>query len=104
MANGRFVKDKTWCFYALNYSKLRRNMMQGQWSVENLLDSEEKPCIDSLKEKLKHNYTKFILKLQYFAHCVPGSDSYWRNKRAELIYWIGHHVEQGNGGMGIHLC
>jgi hypothetical protein len=50
-----------------------------------------------LKEKLKNNDTKFIEKLQYFAQCVPGSYSYWRNKRAEMISWIGHHVEQGNG-------
>jgi hypothetical protein len=50
-----------------------------------------------LKEKLTNNDTKSIEKLQYFAQCVPGSDSYWRNKRAELISWIGHHVEQGNG-------
>jgi hypothetical protein len=26
MADGRFVKDKPWCFYALNYTECRRNM------------------------------------------------------------------------------
>jgi hypothetical protein len=97
MADGRFAKDKTWCFYALNYAERRKNMTQGQWFVNNLLHTDEIPCIDSLKEKLKNNDTKFIEKLQYFAQCVRGSDSYWRNKRAELISWIGHHVEQGNG-------
>jgi hypothetical protein len=50
-----------------------------------------------LKEKLKHNETKFIEKLQYFAQFVQGSDSHRINKRAELISWIGNHVEQGNG-------
>jgi hypothetical protein len=49
MADGRFAKDMTWCFYALNYSEHRRNMTQGQWFVNNLLHTEEIPCIDSLK-------------------------------------------------------
>jgi hypothetical protein len=30
-------------------------------------------------------------------------DSYWRNKRAELISWIGHHVEQGNGAQYLFM-
>jgi hypothetical protein len=97
MAYGRFANDKIWCFYALNYANLRRNMTQGRWFVNNMLHSEEIQCIDSLKEKLKKNDTKLIKKLQYFAQCVPGSYSYWRNKRAEPISSIGHHVEQGNG-------
>jgi hypothetical protein len=57
MADGRSAKDKTWCFYALNYAKRRRNMTQGQWLVNNLLHSEEIPCIGSLKKNLKNNYT-----------------------------------------------
>jgi hypothetical protein len=50
-----------------------------------------------LKEKLRNNDTKFMEKLQYFARFVPGSNSYWRNKRAELVSWIGYHGEEGNG-------
>jgi hypothetical protein len=53
--------------------------------------------METLKKKLRNNDTKFIEKLQYFARFVPGSYSYWRNKRAELVSWIGHHVEEGNG-------
>jgi hypothetical protein len=97
MAEGSFVKDNMWCFYALNYAERRRNMTHGNWFINNLLHSEEIPCIDRSKEKLKKNDTTIIENLQYFAQCVPGSDSYWRNKRAERISWIGHHVEQGNG-------
>jgi hypothetical protein len=63
IADGRFAKDTMWCFYALNYTDHRRNTMQGQW-FNNFLHSEEIPCIDSLKEKLKSNDTKFIEKLQ----------------------------------------
>jgi hypothetical protein len=60
--------------YVLNYAERRRNMTQGQWFVNNLLYSEEIPCIDTLKKKLKNNDTKFVAKLYYFAQCVPGSD------------------------------
>jgi hypothetical protein len=37
MEDGRFARDKTWCFYALNYAERRRNKVQGQWFVNNLL-------------------------------------------------------------------
>jgi hypothetical protein len=64
MAVGRFAKDKTWCFYVLNYAEPRRNTKQGQWFVKKNLHTEEIPCIDSLKENLKNNDTTFIEKLQ----------------------------------------
>jgi hypothetical protein len=81
LADGRDVKDNMWCFYAMKYAAHRSNTTQGQWFVNNMLHSEEIPCIDTLEEKLKNNDTKFIEKLQYFAECVPGSDSYWRGKK-----------------------
>jgi hypothetical protein len=52
---------------------------------------------------LRNNETKFIEKLQYFTRFVPGSDSYWRNKLAELVSWIGHHVEAVNGSVSLCL-
>jgi hypothetical protein len=103
MADGRCARDKTWCFYALNYTQHRRNEVHGQWFVNNLLHSEEIPNIDTLKSKLRNNDTKFIQKLQYFPKCVPGSDAYWRNKRTELISWIGHHAEEGNGAPSLFV-
>jgi hypothetical protein len=71
--------------------------VQGQWCANNLLNSEEIPDIDASKSKQRKNDMKFIQKLQHFARCVPGSYVYWRNKQAELLSWIGHHVEEGNG-------
>jgi hypothetical protein len=79
LADGRFAKDKTWCFFALNYAERRRNMTQGRWFVKNLINDEDVPHMETLKEKLRNNDTKFIEKLQYFARLVPGSNSYWRN-------------------------
>jgi hypothetical protein len=103
MADVMFAKDKNWCVYALTYAERRSNLTQGQWFLNNLLHSKDIPCIDTLKVKLKYNDTKFIEKLQYFAQCVPGSDSYCRNKRAELISWIGHHVKQGTGDLSLFV-
>jgi hypothetical protein len=60
LAYDRFAKDKTWCFYALNYSERRRNMTQVQWFFNNLLHSKEIPRSDTFKDKLKNNDTKFI--------------------------------------------
>jgi hypothetical protein len=97
LADGLFAKDKTWCLFALKYAEIRRNMTQGHWFVKNLIHSEDVPDMETLKEKLINNDTTFIDKLQYFARLIPGSDSYWINKRAELVYCIGHHVEEGNG-------
>jgi hypothetical protein len=36
LADGRFAKDKTWCFLDLNYAERRRNMTQGRWFVKIL--------------------------------------------------------------------
>jgi hypothetical protein len=96
------MKDVVHKPLALNYAERRRNMQQGQWFVNNILH-EDISNIDTLKEKLMENDTKFIQKLQYFAQCVPGSDAYWRNKKAELVSWIGHHVEEGNGAPSLFL-
>jgi hypothetical protein len=97
LADGSFYKDKNWCFFALNYAERSSNMTQGCWFVKNLINSEDVPEIETLNEKLRNNDTKFIEKFQYFYRLVPGSDSYWINKPADLVSWIGHHVEAGNG-------
>jgi hypothetical protein len=60
LADGRFVKEKTWCFFALNYAERRRNMPQGRWFVKNIIHSEDVPDMETLKEKLRNNDTKFI--------------------------------------------
>jgi hypothetical protein len=97
MDDGRFAKDKTWCFCASNYTQRRINQVQGQWFVNNLLHGKKITDIDTLESKLRNNYTRAIEKLQYFTNGVPGSDAYWRDKRAELISINGHHIEVGAG-------
>jgi hypothetical protein len=57
MADGRFAKDETWFFYALNCAERRRNTTQGQWFVNKLLHSEEKPCIETTQHSFISNST-----------------------------------------------
>jgi len=33
----------------------------------------------------------------YFGKVVPGSNAYWRSKKAESYSWINHHIEKGRG-------
>ena len=97
LKDGRFAKDKTWCFYALNCIERRRNMDQGRWFIKNFLPGDDISCLEDLQEKLQMNDTRFLSKLQYFSRIIPGSDAYWREKKSELISWISNHIDLGNG-------
>ena len=72
-------------------------MEQGRWFVKNFIPGDNISCLEDLQEQLQKNDTRFLSKLQYFSKNVPGSDAYWREKKAELISWIGHHISIGNG-------
>ena len=98
LSDGRFARDKTWCYYAFNYIECRRNMEQGRWFINNFLPGDKITLVEQLQEQLGKNDIRYISKLQYFSKNVPGSDAYWREKKAELISWISYHVSVGHGG------
>lgn len=87
----------------MNYVERRRNQTQGRWFVEIFLHNETIPSLDDLKQKIEGGTTKFIQKMQYFSSTVPGSDAYWRGKRSELLSWIQHHIEVGNGAPSLFI-
>jgi len=39
----------------------------------------------------------------YFGKVVPGSNAYWRSKKAELYSWISQHIEKGRGPPSIFM-
>ena len=39
----------------------------------------------------------------YFGKVVPGSNAYWRAKKAELYSWINHHIEKGRGPPNVFM-
>ncbi len=94
--DGRFAKDKIFCFFALNYIVRRRNQSSGRFFV----DAFQRNCPDTLaelKESIDSGDTSFVNSLTYYNKRITGSTPYWWNKRSQLYNWINYHVEAGNG-------
>ena len=100
--DGRFARDKIWCFFALNYCSRRRNQKSGNFFIKSFL-RQMPQTLDELKESIEAGDTKYIDQLTYFSHHVRGSNSYWRAKRSELYSWINYHIDQGHGGPTIFM-
>jgi Helitron helicase-like domain at N-terminus len=94
--DGRFSKDKFFCFYALNYITRNRNASSGNWFIKEF-NKGGPENLEELKECIKNGDLEFVNRLTYFNKRVKGSTSFWFQKRAEVYSWINHHVEAGNG-------
>lgn len=95
--DGRFARDKMWCFFALNYtSRGHRNQTSGHFFV-NGFHPDAPETLDDLKKELKNGNSAFLDKITYYSSRVKGSAGYWRAKRVELNTWINYHVSAGNG-------
>ena len=81
--DGRFAKDKIWCFYALNYVQRRVNMKQGAYFVQGFLGSNEPQSLEQLKKTIEAGDDSWIDKICYFGNTVRGSSPYWRQRRDE---------------------
>lgn len=95
--DGRFAKDKFFCFFALNYILRRRNSNSGQYFVQKFNGGNSPDDLEELQNQIEKGNTHFINNLHYFSQNVKGSNPYWLQKRSELYTWINHHVEQRNG-------
>ena len=94
--DGRFAKDKIFCFFAMNYIVRRRNQSSGKFFV----DQFQKNCPDTLEElqdAIKGGDTSFVNSLTYYNKRITGSAPFWLQKRSEVYTWINHHVEAGHG-------
>lgn len=100
--DGRFAKDKQWCFFTLNYIQRHRNQSQSQWFVRDFI-GQSPPSLEELQEKIESGDQTFVEKLMYFGKSVPGSAAYWRSKKSELYSWINHHIEKGRGAPNIFM-
>ena len=94
--DGRFAKDKMWCFYTLNYIQRRRNQSRGGFFVNNFSNEKEK-SIEEIVEEIKKGKSSWIEKITYFSSNIKGSSGYWRQRRNEVYSWISHHVNQNHG-------
>jgi len=95
--DGRFVKDPTWCFYALNYMQRHQNNVSGGFFIRDFITSNKPSSLDALKEQISRKDYTFVEKLIYFSSKIRGSDSYWRLKKSQLYTWVYWHIEQGHG-------
>lgn len=94
--DGRFAKDKIFCFYAMNYIIRQRNSTSGSFFV-NTFQSNCPDTLDELKEDIGKGNSTFVNSLTYYNKRITGSTAYWGQKRAEVYSWMNHHVERGNG-------
>ena len=75
--DGRFMKDKTFIFYALDMIQQHHCNNSGKWFMENYLN-EKIDSLEELKEKIRNGQTSFVHKIQNYATKITGSDAYWR--------------------------
>lgn len=101
--DGRFAKDKIWCFYALNYTSRRSNMKQGDFFVKRFAGQDQPQTLEELQERIRNGDNSWIDKICYFGNTVKGSTPYWRQRRDEIHSWINFHVAKGNGAPTMFL-
>jgi hypothetical protein len=101
-SDGRFAKDKLWGFFVFNYCQRYRNNSSGGFFVNSHINNPPK-SLQELQEQLAAGDSSFINKLVWYSKKVRGSDSYWRQMKAELYTWIAHHIEAGNGPPNIFM-
>ena len=96
--DGRFAKDPTFCFYALNFKQRYQNSISGAFFINGYITSNKHSDLDSLqREVIENGNTEFIEKLIHFSSKIRGSSSYWRSKRFEVLSWINRMIEIGRG-------
>ena len=94
--DGRFAKDKLFCFYAMNYIVRHRNSSSGKFFIEKF-QRDVPETLEELKDTIRSGDTKFVNHLTYYNKRIKGSTSYWFQKRAEVYAWINEHMQLGHG-------
>ena len=85
--DGRFEKDKLFCFYALNYMFRHRNQSSGHFFVRDFYGKDE-VTLDDIRKEIENGNEKFIKEISYFSKHIKGSDSYWRSKKMSCIHGL----------------
>ncbi len=100
--DGRFARDKMWCFFTLNYSQRKNVMNQGSYFV-NSFYKDGPSSLGDLQDAIRSGHTGWIDRITYFGFRVSGSAGYWRQKRQEVYSWINHHVHLGHGAPSLFI-
>lgn len=94
--DGRFAKDKIFCFFALNYIVRHKNNTSGMWFVNNF-HANCPESLEELTEQIENGNLNFINNLTYYNRRQKGSTPYWNLKRSEVYAWINYHYQMGHG-------
>ena len=94
--DGRFAKDRIWCFFILDFDTRKKNQMSGGFFVDGFFREGPK-TLEQLQSEIAEGNTGWLERLCYYSQRVIGSAGYWRAKRAEVYSWINYHVQAGNG-------
>jgi hypothetical protein len=100
--DGRFARDKMWCFFTLNYSQRKNVMSQGSYFVNSFYKDGPASLAD-LQDAIRSGQSGWIDRITYFGFRVSGSAAYWRQKRQEVYSWINHHVQLGHGAPSLFI-
>ena len=93
--DGRFIMDKAFAYYALNFVNRHSNAKQGKYFINN--HDKQFDDLESLQKAVEKGDTSWISKLIYFSAQIKGSVPYWRDQRGRIHTWINHHIAAGNG-------
>ena len=94
--DGRFQKDKFFCFCALNYITRHRNANESNWFITNFNEGGPE-TLQELKESIANGDNRFVNRITHMNQHITGSSPYWNKKRSEIYNWVNHHVQEGNG-------
>lgn len=100
--DGRFAKDRLWCFYSYNYLQRHMNQTSGGYFVNKFYENCPGTAAELQNEIKKGNFS-CINHLTYYSNRILGSPSFWRSQRNKANSWISHHVEEGNGAPSLFL-
>ena len=64
--DGRFAKDRIWCFFALDFATRRKNQMSGGFFVDGFFKEGPK-TLEELKAELNKGNTRWLDRLCYYS-------------------------------------
>lgn len=94
--DGRFARDKMWCFYAQDFQTRQNNINSGGYFIDGFFKNGPQ-TLDDLKCEIQAGNTAWIDQITYFSNRISGTPSYWRLKRSQVYSWINFHIEQNHG-------
>ncbi len=92
--DGRFSKDPTFCFYALNFKQRHQNSSSGAFFITDFIHPHSTD-LDALKVNIEKGKDDFLQKLLHYSSKIRGSPSYWKSQKFKVFSWANRLIELG---------